>query len=72
MADRWDELKHRVAAKRKELEAQIERAKADGIARSHDTRDQARQKLDELNQALKDGWENLSNATAKRLNDWLK
>lgn len=72
MTDRWDELKHRVEAKKKELQAKLERAQADGIEKSSQAADEARQKLDGLDQTLKDGWDNVSDSVADRLNAWLK
>ena len=72
MADRWDELKHRVEAKRKKLQAEIEQAKADGIESSNHAAKQAREKLKQLGQTLENGWDDLSEATAAKLNQWLK
>lgn len=66
------ELKHRVEAKRKELEADIAKLKADASESGSDALNASRQKLNELNDTAKDGWENMSNATAEKLNDILR
>lgn len=70
--DETDELRTRVKAKRKELEARLYELEADGRAAANEGAQHARQKLDELNQLLRDGWDNLSQSAASRLNEWLK
>lgn len=66
-----DELRHRVEAKRKRLEARLEDAKADVAQKKRMTADSIRGKLDELDQHLRDGWEDLSDAAIGKINAWL-
>ena len=66
------ELRARVEARRKELEAKIARAKADAIGASNEAIDEAKAKLAELEKLVVDGWEKLSEKAAGKLNEWLK
>lgn len=72
MTTKTSELRHRVEAKRKELEASLERAKADAAGKTSETVERIQRELNELNDRLKDGWDNLSEAAADQLNEWLK
>ena len=72
MADKTSELRHRVEAKKKELEASLERAKADAQGEVSEAVERIQLKLNELNDYLREGWDNLSEAVADRLNEWLK
>ncbi len=72
MDQRIEELKHRVAARKKELEAKLESAKADAHGKAGDAAEMARAKLDELERTVKDGWDNLGGDAIGRLNEWLK
>lgn len=65
------ELKYRVEAKQHELQARIAQLKADGTKASKDAIDKVQAKLDEAEQTLSDGWNNLSESAASRLNQWL-
>ena len=66
------ELKLRIEAKRKRLEADWAEAKV----QANDSKNQAvasiREKLDELSHTLQDGWEDVSEDVAGRLNQWLE
>jgi len=66
------ELKHRVEAKRKDLEANIAKLKADASGSGSDALDASRRKLSDLNDAVKDGWDNMSNAAAEKVNALLR
>lgn len=66
-----DELRHRVEAKRKRLEAWLEETRADASAQAQSARESVRGKLDELNDHLREGWDNVTEATVGKLNDWL-
>jgi hypothetical protein len=67
-----DELKHRILARKHELEAKLETFKADTIGKSAEVRNCIQKDLDELSGKIEHGWENLNEATTKSLNDWFK
>ncbi|MDY7108535.1 MAG: hypothetical protein SYC29_07840 [Planctomycetota bacterium] len=67
-----DELRHRVEAKRKMLEARLEEAKADAAGATNDTMRSLRAKLRELDEQIGDGWDSLTEEAAARLNRWLR
>ncbi len=67
-----DELKARVKAKRKELEAHLHELEADGRSAANDGAQRVREKLDELSHLLRDGWDDMSESAAAKLNDWLR
>jgi len=65
------ELVDRIKAKKKEMEASLHEMRADA---SKDSRSKAKQleaKLEELDQRLEDGWDNLTEKGAAKLNKWL-
>lgn len=66
------ELRHRVEAKRKRLEARLEEAKADGSEKARNTTRSVQAKLGELDEHLRDGWESVTDATIGKINAWLK
>ena len=66
------ELKDRIDAKRKRLEARISELKADARSTSREEVANLQSKLDELGESLKDGWDDISEAVAGKLNAWLK
>lgn len=72
MIDRTDELKSRIEAKRSELEAQLKRLKADAQGTMNDQAEALESKLSQLSDMLKGGWENITEQTARRLNEWLE
>lgn len=72
MTDRTTELRLRVEARQKQLEADIAKAKADAAGMANDQLEMLQRKLDELQSAIKDGWGKVSEATSKKLNEWLK
>lgn len=67
-----EELKSRITARRKQLEADLAKAKADAQGASNDVAESIQERLDELQTYLKDGWEDVSENVAARLNEWLK
>jgi hypothetical protein len=67
-----DELRHRVKAKRRMLEAKLEEAKADAAGAANDTVRDLRSTLRELDEKIGDGWDSLTEDAAARLNRWLK
>jgi DNA-binding transcriptional MerR regulator len=67
-----NELKDRIEAKKHELLARLAELKADTRAEAGEQREKISAKLDQLEQNLKDGWENLSDKVSGKLNEWLK
>jgi hypothetical protein len=72
MGQRYEELKHRIEAKKRELQSKLETYKADKHADAAERSKEIHTKLNDLETNIKNGWENLSEATAAKLNDWLK
>lgn len=67
-----EELKHRVDARRKQLESRISELKADATRSGSTAMKETKQKLEELNSAAKDGWDNLTDAAAEKINGLLQ
>ncbi len=79
MGQETKELKSRVEAKKKQIHAEIAQAEADVASAKTEVRVQKkeaiasmRQKLEAIEDAVKDGFEDLSEAVSKKLNEWLK
>jgi hypothetical protein len=72
MADRTNELKHRVNAKKAQLTQKLEQLKAEAHGTKTDEIEKLEKSLQDVNDTLKSGWENLSEDAVARLNDWLK
>ena len=66
------ELKDRVEAKRKRLEARISELKADTRAEAREESGKLQRKLEEIKDATSEGWDDLSDKAAARLNKLLK
>jgi chaperonin cofactor prefoldin len=66
------ELRDRVEARKRELEARIATLKADARASARDEVNELDAKLRDLQQTTKEGWEALTEATAAKLNQWLE
>lgn len=66
------ELRTRVEAKKKKLEADLVKAKAEAKGGTNDTAERITHKLEELKVSIGHGWDNLSEGVSKKLNDWLK
>lgn len=66
-----DELKDRIQAKKKMLEAKLHEVRADSRKNSRAAVADIERKLDDLNEALKKGWENVGEKVAARINKWL-
>jgi hypothetical protein len=71
MTLRTEELKNRVAAKQKQLQARLAELKADGAKTVADERDRIQAKLAELDQTMRDGWESVTDTAAKKISEWL-
>lgn len=72
MISQKDELKNRVEAKQRELQARLSELKANTQQRSREELTRIETKLRELKDVLKEGWEDLSESTTRRINQWLK
>ncbi len=69
---RTDELKLRVEARKKQLEADLLKARAAAQGKKNDAVEAIEKKLKGLGEALESGWDSVTEATAKKLSDWLK
>ena len=69
---RKEELKLRVEARRKQLEADLLKARAAAHGKTNDAARAIERKLKGLGEALESGWDSLTEATSKKLSDWLK
>ena len=69
---RTDELKDRVEAKKLSLQAKIKELQADARSTSREEAQNLQSKLDALTDSVKDGWDDVTEAVASKLNDWLK
>jgi hypothetical protein len=67
-----EELKSRVLEKKMMLEAKLEEAKADAKQVARVGAEQIEARLRDLERTVKDGWENVTEEVAARLNEWLK
>ena len=67
-----EELKHRILARKLELEAKLEHLKADATGKTADLAKCIQGDLDDLGSKIEHGWENLSEGTIKHLNEWFK
>jgi len=67
-----NELRSRVEAKRRRLEARVEELKADATAAARKEREEAERELASLRSTLTEGWENVTERVAKKLNEWLR
>jgi phage-related protein len=67
-----DELKARVQAKRKELEAKLHQLKADSRGDAEEAQRSIERKLTELERLVSDGWDRMTESTARKVNEWLR
>lgn len=72
MTSQDKELKDRVEAKRKRIEARIHELKADSAEASRKKIESLQQELNEVTDAIRDGYENLSDKAMAKVNEWLK
>ena len=66
-----DELKDRVEARRHQLMAKLSELKANTRHEAGEARDKIKQGLSDLEDTLRDGWDNVSDAVRTKLNGWL-
>jgi len=71
MISKQEELKDRIKAKQRELEARFNELKADSRSEARTEREKVKSRLDELQEAIKDGWDNMSDRVSAKLNEWL-
>ncbi|MEZ4398789.1 MAG: hypothetical protein R3B06_02130 [Kofleriaceae bacterium] len=71
MITKTDELKDRIEARRHELMARMSELKADTRKESAEAYAKVKQRLGELEDHLKDGWDNVTDAIKTKLNSWL-
>jgi len=67
-----DELKNRIEAKKHDVKKEIAELKADSSAEKRNRIESLQKKLDELDEHLRSGWEDLSDAVAGKLKAWLE
>lgn len=67
-----EELKARVIAKKKELEARLVTLEADANAAARDERAKIKQKLAQIGEDIRTSWDDLTEDVAAKLNRWLK
>lgn len=72
MGQNVEELKAKVKTKRAELEAKLEKAIAETQGRAAGAKSEIKKKLAELDHHIKGGWENITEKTAAKINEWLK
>lgn len=65
------ELKHRIEARRDQLRARLAELEADARHEAAVARAQMTLRIDQLDAALKDGWDEVSDAVRARLEAWL-
>lgn len=66
------ELKDRIEARRKRLEAKLTELQADARSDSSEAGDRIRARLDELKESYSEKLDDMTEAAAAKLNDWLK
>ena len=66
------ELRARIHAKRKQLEADLARLQAEGHAQSNAARAEIKRKLSDLDEYLHQGWDNVTEQVTAKLNQWLE
>lgn len=66
-----EELKDRLLAKKKMLEAKLHEARANARKEGRESAAEIEKKIEEVNNTLKSGWDKLSEAATSRLNKLL-
>lgn len=72
MLTRKEELKDRIESKQHQLQAKLAELKGESRGKAIEERDKIKAKLQELEQYLKSGWDNISESVSGKLNQWLK
>lgn len=71
MIGKDDELKDRIRARKRAMQAKLSELTADSRAEAREARDKIKRSLDELEESVKDGWDSMSESVRTRLNRWL-
>jgi hypothetical protein len=71
MIEKSDELRDRIEARKHELLAKYNELKADTRKEASETRTRVKERLDELETHLKQGWAKVSDDVRVKLNSWL-
>lgn len=71
MSSEKEILKDRIEARRKELESEYYKLKADTKEASNKRMEEIENRLNELKQNLSDGWDRVTENVAGQLNSWL-
>lgn len=66
-----NELRDRILAKKKKLEAQLYELKADSSEAARQTAEQVEENLSKLKEYIKHGFDNLSEEAITKINSWL-
>ncbi len=66
-----EELRDRVEAKRKRLEARLAEARAEGRKHGREAVEKIQQSLSDLKEMMAGGWDEVSEAVSAKLNAWL-
>ena len=70
--DNKQELKERVLARKKALEARVHELRADANAGTRRELESIREQLRALETTIQGGWEDMTEAVAGKLNTWLE
>ena len=65
-------MKTQIEGATEQLQAKIKELQADARSTSREEAQNLEAKLDALADSVKDGWDDVTEAVAKKLNDWLK
>lgn len=71
MLGKSDELRDRVEAKKHKLLSKYNELKADTRKEAGEARTKLKARLDEIEDTIKSGWNNMSDAAKAKLNKWL-
>ena len=71
MPEKTEELKNRVEAKKHKLLAKYNELKADTRQEAGEARNRVKARLDQLEESVKTGWDNMSDAAKTKLNQLL-
>jgi hypothetical protein len=71
MPEKTEELKNRVEAKKHKLLAKYNELKADTRQEAGEARSRVKARLDQLEESVKTGWDNMSEAAKTKLNQLL-
>lgn len=71
MLHQGEELKDRAEAYKHQLLSRYNELKADTRAEAREMRDRVKAELDELEEMLRAGWNNMTEAAKNKLNTWL-